>query len=439
MSLGEMLQHARAARRISLSQAALETRIRPSVLESLEQDDYTSLPPRPFLRGLLRNYALYLNLDTDTVLEELDIATGFKAARAPRVESEPPGAPPESAAPQYEPFVPPPERDENAFPPFQIPTTLHEPGLAAEPPEAELEAATFVPSEIESHVEPPTAPLNIPQEPPTLAQRIGSTRIPEFVAIIAIAVALFGLVSVGFAQFDRLTNPFASAATPRPTSTEAPTVPPGSTPTGIPTLAKTLEAATPIAFTGALETTTPALLTREPLTPTLTATPTVTVSPTLEIPVDGIMTLTIQAEGPMEAWLVADGQELFQGALQNETRTWTAHTRLFMQIKNISQGRVAFNGSRILPRNQEERTELVRAWMMSPEGTPVAVPPTPFPVTATPTATATLTVTFAPTPLATHTPTSFATHTPTPTRTLTLTSSASPTPGATEGTVTATP
>lgn len=443
MSLGEMLQHARAARRLSLSQAALETRIRPSVLASLEQDDFSALPPRPFLRGLLRNYALYLNLDTDTVLEEFDIATGFKAGRAPHSEGEPPPTPPESAAPQSEPFAPPPERDENAFPPFQISTTPRESSVPAELPKAELEAATFVPSTIESQVEPPSAPLNIPQEPPTLAQRIGGTRIPELVAIIAIAVALFGLVSVGFAQFDRLTNPLTSAATPRPTSTEAPTIPPGSTPTGIPTLAKTLEAATPIAFTGALETTTPALLTREPLTPTLTVTPTVTVSSTLEIPVDGMMTLTIQAEGPMEAWLVADGQEIFQGALQNETRTWTAHARLFIQIKNISQGRVAFNGARILPRNQQERTELVRAWMMSPRGTPVAVPPTPFPVTATLTATATIAVTSTPTPLdvSPTRPRETATHTPTrtPTRTLTLTPTASPTLSAATGTVTAAP
>ncbi|MBI4671842.1 MAG: helix-turn-helix domain-containing protein [Chloroflexi bacterium] len=425
-----MLQQARAARRISLNQAALETRIRSSVLEALERDDYAALPPRPFLRGLLRNYAQYLNLDAESVLDEYDVITGFKVASTPRIEIEPPSAPPITDAPLYEPFAPPqPARQEEVFPPFEIPTTTRDAGNQVNLPQGEPEPALFIASEIESQVPPPTVPLNIPQEPPTLAQKIGSTRIPEIIALIALAVALAGLLSAGFAQFDRLTNLFGNAPTPRPTATTLPTVPPGSTPTGIPTLPRTLEAATPLSFTGAQVTVTPAF----------TATPTTDlISPTLQIPADAKMTLTIQAEGQMEAWVLADGQEVFNAPLQNETHTWTAHTGMFLQVKNISRGRVAFNDKRILPRNQQERTNLVRAWLMNAQGTPVAVPPTPFPVTIAPTRPPTALPSL--TPIPTNTPTALATHTRTITSTLTFTPTLTATrTSTTVGTTTATP
>ena len=425
MSLGETLSQARAQRRITLNQAALETRIRQSVLEALEQDDYNALPPRPFLRGLLRNYAMYLNLDTDHVLDEYDIATGAKSAAAP-LAAKPAQMPPD-AQPTFQAVTPP--QDLNTapqFPPFEIPA--HPESVSAlNTPLGEPEPTFLVTADIESNVTEPTPPLNIPQEPPTFAQRIGSTRIPEVVAVIAIIVALIALISAGFNQFDRINNPFNTTASARPTNTVEPTVPPGSTPTGIPTLAQTLAAATPRAFTGAVQTITP------PANATQTST---VISSTLEAPTDNQMTLTIQAEGPMEAWVIADEVQVFQGPMQNETRTWTATSRLFVQVKNIEQGRVAFNSNRILPRNQQERTELARAWVMSPQSTPVAVPPTPYPsiiqATTTPgavsSATLTPTQTISPTTTQTRTTTFTATATRTPTRTASPTATQTRTP-----------
>src|SRR5262249_52903021 len=96
--VGETLRNARQARRISLNQASLETRIRQSVLEALEEGDYAALPPRPFLRGLIRNYALYLNLDPDTLLKAHDAETRPRH-RPPPEPPLPEPLPPEPTSP----------------------------------------------------------------------------------------------------------------------------------------------------------------------------------------------------------------------------------------------------------------------------------------------------------------------------------------------------
>lgn len=406
MSLGNTLYSARTARHITLNQAALETRIRQSVLEALEADDYTALPPRPFLRGLLRNYALYLNVDPDAALEEYDTATGHQAPSAPARIAVPP---PQSSEPPA--ALPEQNSASTNFPPFEI-VSAPEAERITEDLSTEAEPTFIVAPEPTPYVEEPTAPLNLSQEPQTLAQKIGSTRIPEIVAIVAIAVALFVLVSLGFNQLDRLNLPFIAFATPRPTITPSPTIRPGSTPTSIPTLPQTLAAVTPNVFTGARATTTP---------DARISTPTPVISATLTAPATAPMTLTIQANGPMEAWVIADESQVFNGALQNETHTWTARSRLFVQVKNITQGQVAFNNTRILPRNQQERSELARGWLMNPQGTPVAVPPTPFPAVVLPTLPATAAPSITPAPTQTVSPTWTPTWTMTATRTLTPT------------------
>lgn len=417
MSLGSSLRQARSARQITLNQAALETRIRQSVLEALEADDYSALPPRPFLRGLVRNYAIYLNLDQDAVLEQFDVTTGAKpgaAPTAPGAASIMTAAPPPSAPPET--FI---------FPVFETKAVAQAGTPVSAPLPAEPETTFLVAPEVEGQVPEPVAPLNLPQEPPTLAQKIGSSRIPEALAIIALAVALFGLVSVGFDRFRQLRESLGAAATPLPSPSAVRTVPPGSTPTSIPTLAQTLQAFTPVSFTGAEQTSTP---------PGTQLSPTASTSPTLAIPANALMTLAVQSEGPMEAWIIADGQQVYKGPLLNETRTWTAHAQLFMEIKNITQGRVALNGKRILPRDQQERTDLARAWVMNPKGTPAAVSPTPFAnavaASVTPTITPKATPTFTITPVATRTRTLTAspsptfTITPVATRTRTITATA---------------
>jgi cytoskeletal protein RodZ len=419
MSLGEMLQQARQARRITFNQAALETRIRQTLLEALEQNEYGVLPPRPFMRGLLRNYALYLNLDPDSILEIYDIEAGHKAPSPvppppPASQSdqinEPPGTLRTNTEPEQTPF---------AFPPFQLPSSPKTNGTQVTS-QVPVETIFRVAPETEAEVAEPNQPLNLPQEPPTLAQKIGSTRIPEVVAILALAVALFGLVSVGFDGVQRLTNPLLSPPTDRPTTTTSPTIPPGSTPTGIPTLAQTLAASTSASLfapaTGQSDTSGEA------------GTGTASLTATAEVPADAKMTIAVQAVGQTHVLVLADEEQVFDGTLQKETRTWTAHLRFYLSINNLGQGSLLFNGKRILPRNQQERTTLVRAWLMSPLGTPVAVPPTPYPATVGPSPTPTDTFTVTPTRTATDTATPRPSATPTASRTFTSTRTPTKTP-----------
>jgi cytoskeleton protein RodZ len=61
--LGDVLQQAREAQRLTLEQVEQETRIRQKYLMALEQGQYDELPTPGHIHGFLRNYARYLDLD----------------------------------------------------------------------------------------------------------------------------------------------------------------------------------------------------------------------------------------------------------------------------------------------------------------------------------------------------------------------------------------
>jgi len=67
--LGERLREARESQGISLSQAAVETRILQRYLVALEDGDYQHLPGDVYARGFIRNYALYLSIPADELIE----------------------------------------------------------------------------------------------------------------------------------------------------------------------------------------------------------------------------------------------------------------------------------------------------------------------------------------------------------------------------------
>ena len=67
--LGERLRQVREARGISPLQVEIETRIRANVIQALEEGDFESLPPEPFLRGLIRSYSNYLGVDSQEMLD----------------------------------------------------------------------------------------------------------------------------------------------------------------------------------------------------------------------------------------------------------------------------------------------------------------------------------------------------------------------------------
>jgi cytoskeleton protein RodZ len=66
--LGQMLRDAREAQGISLAHAEEATRIRRKYLQALEEANYGILPPSVYVRGFIRNYAVYLGLDPQVAL-----------------------------------------------------------------------------------------------------------------------------------------------------------------------------------------------------------------------------------------------------------------------------------------------------------------------------------------------------------------------------------
>jgi cytoskeletal protein RodZ len=73
-TIGKQLLRARQARGLSLEEAALETRIRPSQLAALEADDYSSFGNNTYARGFLQIYGKFLRVDVGAVTRELESA-----------------------------------------------------------------------------------------------------------------------------------------------------------------------------------------------------------------------------------------------------------------------------------------------------------------------------------------------------------------------------
>jgi cytoskeleton protein RodZ len=68
-TIGEALRSAREAQGKSLDDAAVATRIRPSYLEALEQEQFGELGGSVYAKGFLRSYAGYLGVDPAPLLE----------------------------------------------------------------------------------------------------------------------------------------------------------------------------------------------------------------------------------------------------------------------------------------------------------------------------------------------------------------------------------
>lgn len=70
-TIGQRLKKAREYRNLTIEKAAEATRIRQGYLRALEDDDYSTMPSPVHARGFLRNYAQYLNLDLEQMVEDL--------------------------------------------------------------------------------------------------------------------------------------------------------------------------------------------------------------------------------------------------------------------------------------------------------------------------------------------------------------------------------
>jgi len=73
--LGQWLRETREDKRLSLEQVEEATRIRRRFLQALEEGNYAALPTPVHVRGFLRNYAQYLDLDVAEVLSRYEDET----------------------------------------------------------------------------------------------------------------------------------------------------------------------------------------------------------------------------------------------------------------------------------------------------------------------------------------------------------------------------
>lgn len=92
---GEILRKAREEKDLSLHEIGLSLKINNKVLKAIEDGDMSKLPAKTFLRGFVRSYATFLNLNTEEVLavfyEEMGSTkpTPYKREDAPKVSGTP--------------------------------------------------------------------------------------------------------------------------------------------------------------------------------------------------------------------------------------------------------------------------------------------------------------------------------------------------------------
>jgi len=87
LELGSSLREARRRRNVELADVEKATRIRVQQLVALEQERFEQLPPDPYRRSFLREYADFLGLDADLYTSEYDFR--FRSPE-PRLPSPPP-------------------------------------------------------------------------------------------------------------------------------------------------------------------------------------------------------------------------------------------------------------------------------------------------------------------------------------------------------------
>jgi cytoskeletal protein RodZ len=85
-ALGEVLRKQRKARGISLVEVSEHTKVGKRYLEALENGEYSLLPGESYIRGFLRAYAKYLELDDEALLRQY---LEFRQQEAQRPESYP--------------------------------------------------------------------------------------------------------------------------------------------------------------------------------------------------------------------------------------------------------------------------------------------------------------------------------------------------------------
>jgi cytoskeletal protein RodZ len=86
-SLGRYLKKERESKGVSLKEVSISTKVKEHLLKAIEEDQYTSLPSPPYIKGFLLSYAKYLGLDPHDVY--LRYEDGLRRRQATRLEAPP--------------------------------------------------------------------------------------------------------------------------------------------------------------------------------------------------------------------------------------------------------------------------------------------------------------------------------------------------------------
>lgn len=99
--IGNTLREARLRRGLDILGCEADTKIRAKYLRAMEEEQFDLMPSPTYVRGFLRTYAEYLDLDGRLVLDEYEsrfgdyaLAQDVPTARPPirRRAADPPGA-----------------------------------------------------------------------------------------------------------------------------------------------------------------------------------------------------------------------------------------------------------------------------------------------------------------------------------------------------------
>ncbi len=86
LTAGALLVRAREAAGLTVDAVSQQLKLAPRQVRALEEDDYTHLPGRTFVRGFVRNYARLVRLDPETVLDALPAGAAEPALEAPALQ-----------------------------------------------------------------------------------------------------------------------------------------------------------------------------------------------------------------------------------------------------------------------------------------------------------------------------------------------------------------
>ena len=81
-AIGERLREARMRQGLDVTEVEVATKIRAKYLRALENDEFSMLPGKTYVKSFLRTYAEYLGLDAHLLVEE------YRAQHEPRGEGE---------------------------------------------------------------------------------------------------------------------------------------------------------------------------------------------------------------------------------------------------------------------------------------------------------------------------------------------------------------